>query len=101
MPNEKAVRGDGVDAGDGTRVSRSCGDDHGWGDGRPRLDEPSKPTVRALKSARILLDASLDHLDSIQDEHLRRRAFPGPEVREIRRKVVTAIAMIDEIGGEL
>jgi hypothetical protein len=29
------------------------------------------------------------------------RKYPAPEIREVRRKVVTAIAMIDEIGGEL
>jgi hypothetical protein len=29
------------------------------------------------------------------------RRHPGPEVREIRRKLETSIALIDEIGGEL
>lgn len=68
----------------------------------PRLDEVPKQTVRHLRSATIMLSAALEHLDAaIGQDFLLVRKFPGPEVREVRRKVVTAIAMIDEIGGEL
>lgn len=68
---------------------------------RGKLDEVPKATVRHLRSARLYLEAAKDHLDEIQDEHLQTRRFPGPEVREVRRKVVTAQALIDEIGGDL
>lgn len=68
---------------------------------RPTLDPIPKATVRALRSARLLFEGGIEHLDTIHEEYLRVRAYPGPEVREIRRKIVTAIAMVDELGGEL
>jgi hypothetical protein len=69
--------------------------------GKPALDKVPKESVRALRATRILLEAGLDALDECTEDYLRVRAFPGPEVREVRRKVVTAISMIEEIGGEL
>ena len=68
----------------------------------PRLDPPAKEVVRWLRSARLYLDAAKVALDSATGgEELLVRKYPAPELREVRRKVVTAIAMIDEIGGEL
>jgi len=69
---------------------------------QPKLDQPSKETVRWLRSARLYLDAAKVACDSaLGGEELLVRKYPCPEVREVRRKVVTAIAMIDEIGGDL
>jgi hypothetical protein len=68
----------------------------------PRLDPPSRETVRWLRSARLYLDAAKVAVDSaLGGEEQLVRKYPAPEIREVRRKVVTAIAMIDEIGGEL
>jgi hypothetical protein len=69
--------------------------------GHPALDPVPAAVVRALRSAKLLLQGSVDHLDTVAEDYLIRRAFPGPEVREVRRKIVTAMSMIDEIGGEL
>ena len=67
-----------------------------------RLDPPTKTAVRWLRSARLYLDAAKVALDSATGgEELLVRKYPAPEIREVRRKVVTAIALIDEIGGEL
>ena len=68
---------------------------------QPKLDEVPRQAVRNLKTARLYLEAAKYRLDDVQEEFLLTRRFPGPECREIRRKIVTAIAMIDEIGGEL
>lgn len=65
--------------------------------GKPKLDKVSDENIRSLKTARLYLEAVKDRLDEVQEEHIRARRFPGPEVREIRRKVVTAQAMIDEV----
>ena len=68
----------------------------------PVLDAPTKKDVRWLRSARLYLDAAKVALDSaLGGEELLVRKHPAPEIREVRRKVVTAIALIDEIGGEL
>jgi hypothetical protein len=70
--------------------------------GEPVLDAPAKEAVRWLRSARLYLDAAKVALDSAAGgEELLVRKYPAPEIREVRRKVVTAIALIDEIGGEL
>lgn len=68
----------------------------------PRLDEPTTEVVRELRTARIYIEAAKYRLDDIVGgEHLLQRRHPMPEVREVRRKLTTAIALIDEIGGEL
>jgi hypothetical protein len=61
------------------------------------VDKIAAKDVRALKTAWLyieeacgVLDANL-HIDDFQ------RAYPGPEVREIRRKLNTAKAMIEEL----
>jgi len=69
---------------------------------QPILDPPAVEAVRWLRSALIYLDAAKFALDSaLGGEELLVRKYPAPEIREVRRKVVTAIALIDEIGGEL
>jgi len=70
--------------------------------GESRLDKVSVPVVRHLRSAKIMLEAALEHIDlALGADHLLIRKYPAPEVRETRRKIVAAIAMIEEIGGEL
>lgn len=61
------------------------------------MDKISKPDIRALKTARLYLEAAKERLDEVQEEHLMVRKYPGPEIREIRRRLVTAQAMIDEL----
>ena len=69
---------------------------------QPILDAPTKEAVRWLRSARLYLDAAKVALDSaLGGEELLVRKYPAPEIREVRRKVVTAMSIIDEIGGEL
>lgn len=61
------------------------------------VDKIPAEIVRALKTARLYLDSAEYHLDHALDIDLYQRAYPGPECREIRRKVTTAKAMIDEL----
>ena len=69
---------------------------------QPILDPPAKEAVRWLRSALLYLDAAKFALDSaLGGEELLVRKYPAPEIREVRRKVVTAMSMIEEIGGEL
>lgn len=107
MPSEPEVKR-GWDAGDGTQTftcsvtNKPCGcGPRSKCLGKPIVDPVPKATVRELRSTRLLLEAGIERLDTIQEDYLRVRAFPGPEVRDLRRKLVTCISMIDEIGGEL
>lgn len=63
------------------------------------VDKTTTKDVRWLKAAVIKLEAAKDDLDRVQEDHLRTRAYPGPEVREVRRKIVTSISMLEEIIG--
>ena len=110
MPNEKEVKdaarerrhGNSEAVCSASGRTRECLAGGGCTSLEPRLDEPTKETVRWLRSARLYLDASKVALDSaLGGEELLVRKYPAPEIREVRRKVVTAIALIDEIGGEL
>lgn len=69
--------------------------------GKSAVDPLPREMVRWLRTARLHLEATNDALDNVHGDYEIKRAFPGPEVREVRRKVVTAIAMLDELGGEL
>lgn len=63
------------------------------------MDSNTKKNLRWLRTAAIKLEAAKDDIDQVQEDHLRTRAYPGPEVREVRRKIVTAISMLQEIIG--
>lgn len=78
-----------------------CSSRSGCYAGKPKLDPVPREAVRELRTARLYLEAAKHRLDDIQAPYELTRRHPGPEVREVRRKVVTAIALIDEIGGEL
>jgi len=109
MPNEKEVKDAARKRSSGARealcssTGRACKCGAGAGCTRVRsaVDPIPKDMVRWLRTARIRLVEANDNLDQVTEDYLIRRAYPGPEVREIRRKVQTAIAMIDELGGEL
>lgn len=108
MPNEKEVRSGEKPADDGFTCSVTgkccrCGDSGRCESrlDRKDLDESTAQTLRLIKTSRIYLTATKDTLDDIQPEWEQKRRWPSPELREVRRKVVTAIAMLDEIGGDL
>jgi hypothetical protein len=107
---KRAVRWEGNKIYEGSSEARcsvsgracKCGARGGCSSNSPRLDPPTTETVRWLRSARLYLDAAKVAVDSaLGGEEQLVRKYPAPEIREIRRKVVTAIAMIDEIGGDL
>lgn len=64
------------------------------------MDKISKQTLRKLKHAGLLLGETDKVLEEAFANHLRVRAYPGPEAREIRRKVESAIALLEELIGE-
>lgn len=105
MPTEKEVkdaarkRRYGIAQGMCSISSRPCECESGNGcrPNKPKLDSVPIKDVRALQTARIYLEAAKGRLDDVQDEYMRTRKFPGPEVREVRLKLVTAQSMIDEI----
>ena len=104
MANEKEVR-TGERRATCSVTGRSCGcGDSGRCEsrlGRGNVDPIAGENVRTLKTVRVYLEACKDNLDAIQQDALLHRKYPGPEVREIRRKCETAQAMIDELVGDL
>ena len=80
----------------------TCGSSSGcdarrWGEA---VDPLPKKMLRALRTVRLYIQASKEHLDEIiGDEYLMVREYPAPEMRHIRRKLTTAQAMIDEVVG--
>jgi hypothetical protein len=53
--------------------------------------------VQELATACIYLDAAVDRLDACIGIDDYQRAYPGSEVRDIRRKITAAKAMIEEL----
>jgi hypothetical protein len=79
-----------------------CDDGRGCRRGEPVLDKPTVETLRHLRTARLYAQAAAFKIDDVLgDEHLLQRRYPQPEAREVRRKLATAISMIDEICGDL
>jgi len=105
MPNEREVKESARSRKPVCSVTRDpceCLDGGGCKNLQPKLDPPAKETVRWLRAARLYLGAAKFSLDSaLGGEELLVRKYPAPEIREVRRKVVTAMSMIEEIGGEL
>ena len=105
MPNEREVRtGEKPALCSVTGNCCRCGDSGRCESrlGESRLDPPAVEAVRWLRAARLYLGAAKHSLDSaLGGEELLVRKYPAPEIREVRRKVVTAMSMIEEIGGEL
>lgn len=109
MPSEKDVKDAARKRSSGSReaicsrTGRPCECESGGGCQTVGggLDPVSAETLRLIKTARIYLEAAKNTLDDINPEWERVRRYPAPELREVRRKVVTGIAMIDEIGGDL
>jgi hypothetical protein len=65
------------------------------------MDEGVHKKMRTqLKYTKLLLNESLGPLDLSVEDYLLKRKYPAPEVREVRRKISTAIAMIEEILGD-
>jgi hypothetical protein len=61
------------------------------------LDPVSDKDLQALKWAQVYVSEACDILDRNLHIDNYRRSFPGPEIREIRRKLSTAKAMIEEL----
>jgi hypothetical protein len=61
------------------------------------VDPLTDEDVRSLRWCRLYIDQAADVLDRNLHFDNYRRAYPGPELREIRRKLSTARAMIEEL----
>ena len=97
MPNEKQVK----EAALCSVTQRDCGCDEGNGCAermaRAGVDPTAVQTLRWLRTANVYIGEACHTLDNIQDPYELQRQYPAPEVREIRRKLETAMAMIQEI----
>ena len=104
MASEKEVREGSVRYPVCSRTGARCECECGLGCSskadEPKLDKIAVEDVRHLKTARIYIEAAKDHLDEIQEKFLLTRRFPGPEIRDVRRKLETAQALIDELRGD-
>lgn len=69
---------------------------------RHRLPTETYPVygVRKVKTAIIYIQAAQEALDHALELDEWSRAWPTPEIRDIRRKLDTAIAMAEEIVGK-
>lgn len=76
-----------------------CGSDAGCVPSpyKSAVDPIAAKDIRALKWAVIHVDKACEVLDDNLHIDEYRRAYPGPELREIRRKLSTAKAMIEEL----
>lgn len=104
MANEREVR-EGTKPSTQRRICSVTGDDCECGSNRGcaarRYRSPVDPLptsmVQELATACIYLDAAVDRLDSCIEVDDYQRAYPGSEVRDIRRKITAAKAMIEEL----
>lgn len=94
--------GDPVAICSSTGLPCRCSSRNGCYAGKPQLDPPSVEAVRELKTARLYLEAAKLRIDDATGgEQMLQRQYPAPECRQVRRQVVTAISLIDEIVGDL
>lgn len=76
-----------------------CGDGGGCSSYRTSVDNLPTALVHRLRTLQLHLQVCQQDCDWVADYDARRRIWPQPEVRDIRRKLETAEAILKEILG--